>query len=210
LDFKDRAACTHSRLLLPFRLPAGSPSTSGALLLFNSVELVNFDFVPLSASSSLKNPPSGFVLPLRGGARLLPLCRAPCQPVSSVRILFSGEPLPFFRLTGARLLPLRRVRRQLQPVTYSSCQFPRVTSGRSCLPVRGTRLLPAPRWMSTDFVDLRISAPPRCFERGGRITTASAPSRQILRDQVLNAAMLSTASIGVNPPRPCDASPPFS
>ena len=82
--FKDRAACLTSRLVLPSGLLcAGPPSTSGALLLFQPPELVNFDFASaFSSPSSLLNPPSGFVLPFRGGARLLPLLRLPRQPVS--------------------------------------------------------------------------------------------------------------------------------
>lgn len=80
LVFKDRAVVTLTAFCYRCRFSAGSPQQPGAILLFEAVRLVNFA-LPLS-SSSLQNPPSGFVLPFRGGARLLLRPRAPCQPVS--------------------------------------------------------------------------------------------------------------------------------
>ncbi len=82
--FKDRAAClafTACATLRPSlrRFPF---NIRGRFFYFNPRTLSTSTSFPLSASSSLQNPPSGFVLPFRGGARLLPHRLLPRQPVS--------------------------------------------------------------------------------------------------------------------------------
>jgi len=207
-----RLSCLHGLCYSPAFSAPVPLQPRGRFFYFNLGSLSTSTSLPFPASSSLKNPPSGFVLPFRGGARLLPRRRSPCQPVSVFcsttvyRHLISGR-FSVQRRT-ASLLPsvggAASTSAPHPPSTatgdYSICQSPRDISGpellsRSrgrgfyhrrvgCQPTSSTSVFPLP-------------APG--FGEGGRITTASAPSRQILLDQVPSVAMLSTASMGENP-----------
>jgi hypothetical protein len=72
LVFKDRAACSALRLPVSVPIPIGSPSISGAHLLFHASGPVNFR--PSASSSSGGTPRRRFVLPIsrRGAASTSP------------------------------------------------------------------------------------------------------------------------------------------
>jgi hypothetical protein len=138
-----------------------------------------------AASPSLPSPPSGFALPFQVGR---------------------GFYLPAFR-------PVNRFRCFVQPPTAGPSFPPGFRSAAN-------RFASSGRW-GRGFYHRRVGCqptsltsvfPPRDRFRGegGRITTASAPSRQILLDQVISAAMLATASMGVNPQVPSGSSASFS
>jgi hypothetical protein len=138
-----------------------SPSTAGAILLFEPPGLVNFR--PSAPSSVGQNPPSGFVRPFRGGARLLLHCRVPRQPVLAIRPTDHHIPGDLFNLSGP------------------SAHFWTVPMNR---PSRGgAASTSSPRYVSTDFVNpsfrpARASPAPMCRERRAE-GAGSVPPRHL-------------------------------